>query len=200
MDSKHASNVFTRQLIFMLFYFSKCALFFMQLFHWAQKNAEYIVPLYCFDPRHYVGTYNYNLPKTGPFRLRFLLQSIRDLRNTLLNKGRWLTVYLRLCTYIFFHFVFLLLHLQCLLSPHYRSNVVWRNHYLFIGNIYHIMLCHTHFRENSDRCDRIRKHLHLNEVVFTLSTVLIIFFPFKRGGGWEGLLAVYPGCSFPSIV
>lgn len=74
---------------------------FMQLFHWAQKNAEYIVPLYCFDPRHYVGTYNYNLPKTGPFRLHFLLQSIRDLRNILLSKGRWLTVYLRLYIYIF---------------------------------------------------------------------------------------------------
>ena len=59
-----------------------------QLFHWAQRNAEYIVPLYCFDPRHYVGTHNYNLPKTGPFRLRFLLDSVRDLRNTLLNKGR----------------------------------------------------------------------------------------------------------------
>lgn len=88
--------------------------------------------------------------------------------------GDWLFTYA--CIYIFFHFVFLLLHLQCLLSPHYRSNVVWRNHYLFIGNIYHIMLCHTHFRENSDRCDRIRKHLHLNEVVFTHSTVLIIFF------------------------
>uniref|UniRef100_A0A3Q1B5B7 Cryptochrome DASH n=1 Tax=Amphiprion ocellaris TaxID=80972 RepID=A0A3Q1B5B7_AMPOC len=63
-----------------------------ELFHWAQRNAEYIVPLYCFDPRHYVGTYNYNLPKTGPFRLRFLLESIRDLRNTLLNKGSNLVV------------------------------------------------------------------------------------------------------------
>lgn len=68
--SKHASTLFT------------------QLFHWAQRNAEHIVPLYCFDPRHYVGTYNYNLPKTGPFRLRFLLESVRDLRDTLLNKGR----------------------------------------------------------------------------------------------------------------
>lgn len=64
-----------------------CTLY-MQLFHWAQRNAECIVPLYCFDPRHYEGTYNYNLPKTGPFRLRFLLESIKDLRSTLLNKGR----------------------------------------------------------------------------------------------------------------
>ncbi|MEQ2172937.1 hypothetical protein GOODEAATRI_026486, partial [Goodea atripinnis] len=63
------------------------------LFHWAQRNAEHIVPLYCFDPRHYVGTYNFNLPKTGPFRLRFLLESVRDLRNTLLNTGRLPDVY-----------------------------------------------------------------------------------------------------------
>uniref|UniRef100_A0A3Q3KQD9 Cryptochrome DASH n=1 Tax=Mastacembelus armatus TaxID=205130 RepID=A0A3Q3KQD9_9TELE len=63
-----------------------------ELFHWAQTHAEYIVPLYCFDPRHYMGTYNYNLPKTGPFRLHFLLESIRDLRNTLLNKGGNLVV------------------------------------------------------------------------------------------------------------
>lgn len=61
---------------------------YLQLFHWAQRNADHIVPLYCFDPRHYTGTYYYNLPKTGPFRLHFLLDSIRDLRNTLLNKGR----------------------------------------------------------------------------------------------------------------
>uniref|UniRef100_A0A3P8RFZ4 Cryptochrome DASH n=1 Tax=Astatotilapia calliptera TaxID=8154 RepID=A0A3P8RFZ4_ASTCA len=63
-----------------------------ELFHWAQRNAEHIVPLYCFDPRHYVGTYNYSLPKTGPFRLRFLLESIRDLRNTLISKGSNLVV------------------------------------------------------------------------------------------------------------
>ncbi|XP_029978740.1 cryptochrome DASH [Sphaeramia orbicularis] len=63
-----------------------------EVFHWAQRNAECIVPLYCFDPRHYGGTYHYNLPKTGPFRLRFLLESIRDLRKTLLNKGSNLVV------------------------------------------------------------------------------------------------------------
>lgn len=68
---------------------SKKVPLYLQLFHWAQRNADHIVPLYCFDPRHYMGTYHYNLPKTGPFRLRFLLESIKDLRNTLLNKGRW---------------------------------------------------------------------------------------------------------------
>lgn len=63
-----------------------------ELFYWAQRNAEFIVPLYCFDPRHYEGTYHYNFPKTGPFRLRFLLDSIKDLRNTLVSKGSNLIV------------------------------------------------------------------------------------------------------------
>ncbi|XP_056155795.1 cryptochrome DASH [Lampris incognitus] len=63
-----------------------------EVFHWAQRNAEYIVPLYCFDPRHYLGTTNYNLPKTGPFRLQFLLESVKDLRDMLLTKGSTLLV------------------------------------------------------------------------------------------------------------
>ncbi|KAG7259523.1 hypothetical protein CRUP_014149 [Coryphaenoides rupestris] len=54
-----------------------------EVLHWAQSNAEHIVPLYCFDPRHYLGTSVYNLPKTGPFRLRFLLDSVKDLRSSL---------------------------------------------------------------------------------------------------------------------
>ncbi|XP_077410083.1 cryptochrome DASH isoform X1 [Vanacampus margaritifer] len=63
-----------------------------ELFHFAQKHADHVVPLYCFDPRHYLGTYKYNLPKTGPFRLRFLLESVRDLRKTLVNRGSNLVI------------------------------------------------------------------------------------------------------------
>lgn len=66
----------------------KYLLFVLQVFHWAQKNAEHIVPLYCFDPRHYLGTHCFNFPKTGPFRLRFLLDSVNDLRASLKKKGR----------------------------------------------------------------------------------------------------------------
>lgn len=62
---------------------------FIQVFHWAQRNAEHIIPLYCFDPRHYQGTHHFNFPKTGPFRLLFLLDSVRDLRATLKKRGRW---------------------------------------------------------------------------------------------------------------
>ncbi|TRY85533.1 hypothetical protein DNTS_033065 [Danionella cerebrum] len=63
-----------------------------EMFHWAQRNAEHIIPLYCFDPRHYLGTYHFNFPKTGPFRLRFLLDSVKDLRATLKTLGSTLLV------------------------------------------------------------------------------------------------------------
>uniref|UniRef100_A0A1B8YA04 Photolyase/cryptochrome alpha/beta domain-containing protein n=1 Tax=Xenopus tropicalis TaxID=8364 RepID=A0A1B8YA04_XENTR len=43
--------------------------------------------LYCFDPRHYGGTHYFNFPKTGPHRLKFLLESVQDLRNTLKERG-----------------------------------------------------------------------------------------------------------------
>ncbi|NXA82963.1 CRYD protein, partial [Thryothorus ludovicianus] len=45
-----------------------------------------------FDPRHYLGTHCYSLPKTGPHRLRFLLESVKDLRETLQKKGSTLVV------------------------------------------------------------------------------------------------------------
>ncbi|NXN88809.1 CRYD protein, partial [Bombycilla garrulus] len=45
-----------------------------------------------FDPRHYLGTHCYSLPKTGPHRLRFLLESVKDLRETLKKKGSTLVV------------------------------------------------------------------------------------------------------------
>ncbi|XP_068790260.1 cryptochrome DASH-like isoform X2 [Struthio camelus] len=63
-----------------------------EVLHWAQSNADYVVPLYCFDPRHYLGTHCYRFPKTGPRRLRFLLESVRDLRETLKKKGSTLVV------------------------------------------------------------------------------------------------------------
>ncbi|XP_063062289.1 cryptochrome DASH [Engraulis encrasicolus] len=63
-----------------------------EVLHWAQKNADHIVPLYCFDPRRYLGTCNFNFPKTGPFRLRFLLESVNDLRASLKKRGSNLVV------------------------------------------------------------------------------------------------------------
>ncbi|XP_025907701.1 cryptochrome DASH-like [Nothoprocta perdicaria] len=63
-----------------------------EVLHWAQGNADHVVPLYCFDPRHRLGTHCYGFPKTGPQRLRFLLQSVRDLRDTLRARGSTLVV------------------------------------------------------------------------------------------------------------
>ncbi|NXA44734.1 CRYD protein, partial [Nothocercus julius] len=45
-----------------------------------------------FDPRHCLGTHCYGFPKTGPHWLWFLLQSMRDLRETLQTRGSTLVV------------------------------------------------------------------------------------------------------------
>ncbi|XP_040449773.1 cryptochrome DASH-like isoform X2 [Falco naumanni] len=63
-----------------------------QVLHWAQSNADFVIPLYCFDPRHYLGTHCFGFPKTGPHRLRFLLESVKDLRETLKKRGSTLVV------------------------------------------------------------------------------------------------------------
>ncbi|UBF27512.1 DASH family cryptochrome [Kovacikia minuta CCNUW1] len=47
-----------------------------------QRNAALILPLYCFDPRQF-GTTPFGFPKTGAFRLQFLLQSVANLRESL---------------------------------------------------------------------------------------------------------------------
>ena len=41
-----------------------------------------VVPVYCFDPRHYVTT-PWGNPKTGNFRAKFLLESVLDLKESL---------------------------------------------------------------------------------------------------------------------
>ncbi|XP_060085150.1 cryptochrome DASH-like, partial [Ylistrum balloti] len=63
-----------------------------EVLHWANKTAEYVLPLYCFDPRHFQGTYHFDFPKTGAHRAKFLLQSVADLQNTLKSKGSGLVI------------------------------------------------------------------------------------------------------------
>ena len=46
-----------------------------------QRRAQ-VIPLYCFDPRHFAET-SYGFPKTGGFRAQFLLESVADLINFL---------------------------------------------------------------------------------------------------------------------
>ncbi|XP_059157337.1 cryptochrome DASH-like isoform X2 [Physella acuta] len=58
----------------------------------ANQKSEALLPLYCFDPCHYEGTYHYKFPKTGGHRLKFLLESIVDLREKLKSIGSNLIV------------------------------------------------------------------------------------------------------------
>jgi hypothetical protein len=61
---------------------------YFQVLAWANKNGNCLLPVYCFDPRHYSGTYKFGFPKTGAHRLKFLLESVKDLRSTLKSHGR----------------------------------------------------------------------------------------------------------------
>ena len=59
---------------------------------WANRNADYIIPLYCFDPDHYKGTYHFNLPKTAAHRAKFIIECVKDLRGSLQKAGSNLVV------------------------------------------------------------------------------------------------------------
>lgn len=58
---------------------------------YAAENHDQVVPIYCFDPRHF-GTTMFDLPKTGPIRTRFLRESVQDLRDSLQDRGANLVV------------------------------------------------------------------------------------------------------------
>ena len=45
-------------------------------------NWLQVVPVYCFDPRHY-GTTPWGVKKTGDYRAKFLLESVNDLKQNL---------------------------------------------------------------------------------------------------------------------
>jgi len=53
----------------------------------AHSCADYVLPVYCFDPRHYQSTYHFNFPKTGAHRVKYVLESVTDLRQTLRGRG-----------------------------------------------------------------------------------------------------------------
>jgi len=52
---------------------------------WAHRNGDCIVPVYCFDPDHFKGTWHFSFPKTGPHRAKFLLESVLDVKKNLMN-------------------------------------------------------------------------------------------------------------------
>lgn len=52
----------------------------------AVEDAACVIPVYCFDPRHF-GRTEYGFEKTGRYRAKFLLESVADLRESLQEKG-----------------------------------------------------------------------------------------------------------------
>lgn len=52
----------------------------------AVEDAACVVPVYCFDPRHF-GRTEYGFEKTGRYRAKFLLESVADLRESLQEMG-----------------------------------------------------------------------------------------------------------------
>ncbi|HKK24983.1 MAG TPA: DASH family cryptochrome [Gracilimonas sp.] len=49
-------------------------------------QADEVLPVYCFDPRHFEST-SFGFPKTGKHRLKFLLESVANLKNNLQQLG-----------------------------------------------------------------------------------------------------------------
>lgn len=57
----------------------------------AAMDHDQIIPLYCFDPRHY-GQTSYGFPKTGSYRAQFIRESVANLRQNLADRGAELMV------------------------------------------------------------------------------------------------------------
>ena len=53
-----------------------------EILHEAAQRADRVLPVYCFDPRHF-GEGRWGFDKTGPFRAQFLIDSVTDLRASL---------------------------------------------------------------------------------------------------------------------
>lgn len=56
-----------------------------------EYGANEIIPLYCFDERQFKNT-SFGFPKTGKFRAKFLLESIIDLKQSLIKLGSNLVI------------------------------------------------------------------------------------------------------------
>ena len=57
----------------------------------ALQQKEQVIPLYCFDPRQFATT-SFGFPKTGTFRAKFLLESVANLRDSLIQMGSNLVI------------------------------------------------------------------------------------------------------------
>ncbi|XP_015775700.1 PREDICTED: cryptochrome DASH-like [Acropora digitifera] len=57
---------------------------------WAQQNADFVIPLFCFDKEifgHGAETWHFKFPKTAIHRARFILESVVDLKDSLKKGG-----------------------------------------------------------------------------------------------------------------
>lgn len=57
----------------------------------AWKESSEIIPVYCFDPRQF-GKVDLGIQKTGPFRAKFLIEAVDNLRQNLIKAGANLIV------------------------------------------------------------------------------------------------------------
>lgn len=60
------------------------------LYHAVKEKAQ-VIPVYCFDSRHFDST-SFGFSKTGQYRAQFLLESLQDLRNSLQKLGSDLVI------------------------------------------------------------------------------------------------------------
>eukprot|EP01120_Amphizonella_sp_Union-15-10_P005110 TRINITY_DN15850_c0_g1_i1.p1 TRINITY_DN15850_c0_g1~~TRINITY_DN15850_c0_g1_i1.p1 ORF type:complete len:540 (+),score=87.42 TRINITY_DN15850_c0_g1_i1:95-1714(+) len=57
-----------------------------------QTTKGSVVPVYCFDPRHFRKTHYFGFPRSSPQKTRFLVESVKDLRESFQKLGSDLTV------------------------------------------------------------------------------------------------------------
>jgi len=64
--------------------------------NWAQQNADFVIPLFCFDQNifgHSAQTWHFKFAKTAIHRAKFILESVADLRESLRKYGSDLIVH-----------------------------------------------------------------------------------------------------------
>ena len=53
----------------------------------ALRCAEEVIPVYIFDERVFMGKTKFGFPKTGAHRAQFIIDSVKDLRQSLKDLG-----------------------------------------------------------------------------------------------------------------
>ncbi len=53
----------------------------------ALRSADEVIPVYIFDERAFIGKRHFGFPKIGRYRAKFIIESIKDLRESLRKRG-----------------------------------------------------------------------------------------------------------------